>query len=70
MGDILVDDENITNYQEPYHDDNVEEAPHEPPVEHELRRFTRERQFFQRYLLHEYVMITNSGEPKYYQEAI
>ena len=40
----------------------TEQAP-QPPVEIPLRRSTRERQPSTRYLLHEYVMLTDGGEP-------
>ena len=41
-----------------------------PPYEPPLRRFTKERQPSTRYLPNEYVMFTDGGEPKTYQEAI
>ena len=41
-----------------------------PPYEPPLRRSTRERQPSIRYPPNEYVMLTNEGEPKTYQEAI
>lgn len=69
-GDIQVDDENITNELEPYHDKKVEEAPHEPRDEPKLRRSTREHQVSQRYPQQEYVTVTENGEKKYHQEAI
>lgn len=42
--DIQVNDDNVNNYQEPYHDESIEEPPPKPPVESEFRRYTIERQ--------------------------
>lgn len=35
-------DDNLTNNQEPYHDEPVEEALSKPLIEPEFRRFTRD----------------------------
>ena len=43
----------------------TEQAP-PPPVEIPLRRSTRERQPSTRYPPHEYVMLTDGGEPETY----
>ncbi|URD73988.1 hypothetical protein MUK42_36205 [Musa troglodytarum] len=47
----------------------TEQAP-PPPVEIPLRTSTRERQPSTRYPPHEYVMLTDRGEPETYQKAI
>ncbi|CAJ2658330.1 unnamed protein product [Trifolium pratense] len=69
-GDVQVDDENITDDHTHDHDDPVEEEPPEPSVEPLLRRSSRERQVSQRYPPHDYVTVTDNGEPEHYQEAI
>ncbi|CAJ2642124.1 unnamed protein product [Trifolium pratense] len=69
-GDVQVDDENVTDDHTHDHDDPVEEEPPEPSVEPLLRRSSRERQVSQRYPPHDYVTVTDNGEPEHYQEAI
>lgn len=61
-GDAHVDDLNVSEDQEPYYDDLVELTPSEPPVKLELRRSTIEHQVSQRYIPHEYMMITDNRE--------
>ena len=51
----------------------IEQAPLElptPPVELELRRSTRERRLSTRHPPHEYVMLTDEGEPKCFEKAM
>ena len=51
--------------------EQIEQAPPEPPallVELELRRSTRERRLSIQYPPNEYVMLTNGGEPKCFEE--
>ena len=51
----------------------IKQAPLEPPmppVELKLRRSTGERRHSTRYPLHEYVMLTDEGEPEYFKEDI
>ena len=46
--------------------ENVDENPSEP----EIRRSTRERQPSKRYSPHEYVLLSDGGEPQTYQEVM
>ena len=46
-----------------------EEVGEQPPPEPQLRRSSRESQPSRRYSPHEYVMLTDAGEPESYQEA-
>ncbi|MCI45027.1 retrotransposon-like protein, partial [Trifolium medium] len=57
-GDVHVDDENVT-------DDHT--SDHGEP---ELKRSSTEHQVSQRYPPHDYVTVTDNGEPEHYQEAI
>ena len=47
-------------------DKYIEQAPPEPSVELQLRKFTREHRPSQRYSPHEYMIITDRREPEYY----
>ena len=60
--DLIVDDVEPTEQV----DGELPPPPYEPP----FRRSTRERHLFTRYPPNEYVMLTNEGDPKTYQEAI
>ena len=63
-GENVSDDTPTVDDAEP-----TEQVP-PPPVEIPLRRSTRERQPSTRYPPHEFVMLTDGGEPETYQEAI
>ena len=60
--DLIVDDVEPAKQV----DEELPLPPYEPP----LRRSTKERQPSTRYTPNEYVMLTDGGEPKTYQEAI
>ena len=51
-------------------DEHSEHAPTQQMVEQQLRRSTREHQPSQRCPPYEYVLVTDGGESKYFQEAI
>ncbi|QHO13807.1 Retrovirus-related Pol polyprotein [Arachis hypogaea] len=70
--DVQVDNDGDDLHDEPTPQPDLPdvEVPPEPPVEPELRRSTRERHPSQKYSSHEYVMNTETGEPKSYQEAM
>lgn len=50
--------------------EQVHSKPSTPPVELELRRSTQERRTSTRYSLYEYVMLTDGGELKYFEEVM
>ena len=50
--------------------DQAPPKPPTPPVEPEFWRSTRERRPSIRYPPHEYVMLTDEGEPKCFEEAM
>ena len=50
--------------------DQTPPKPTAPLVEPELRRSTREQQPYTRYPSHEYVMLTDGGEPECFEEAM
>lgn len=49
--------------------DQASPEPFAPPIEPELRRSTRKRRPSTRYLSLEYVMLTDGGKSKYFEEA-
>ena len=71
-GDVQVDNDDDDLHDEPTPQPEVPdvEVLPEPPVEPELRRSTRERHPSQKYSPHEYVMNTEIGEARSYQEAM
>ena len=67
-GENVDDEAPAINDVEPT--EQVEQASPSPSIEISLRRSTRERQPSTRYPLSEYVMFTDGGEPKTYQEVV
>ncbi|KAM1670675.1 hypothetical protein ACFX2K_044618 [Malus domestica] len=70
-----VPDHEIANQEEPSQEEQIQEEPNqgEPPTpqenENQVRRSNRNRRPSTKYSSSEYIMLTNYGEPKTYEEA-
>ncbi|KAG6430858.1 hypothetical protein SASPL_108931 [Salvia splendens] len=72
-GDAVEAEMQLDDFADYQQDENLENPPYiddNDPQDVEPRRSTRERQQAARYSSSEYVLLTDGGEPKYFEEAM
>ena len=69
-GDVQIDNDDTPFVDDVNAEERVEQVLLDPPAISQLRRTTRERQSLRKYSLHEYVLLTDGGEPECYEKDI